>query len=126
TAVTSSMLPFGSSMFQGKPKNLGVKRKDFHRHFHLEGRRWRGGTGKHDFDLAFRTATKIPSRSPLPTQNHLTAENLGGYDAFEITKLVNNGVWDGHGCFPQVGKLRAAAYCACFAVGSGSTFRHAV
>lgn len=27
-------------------------RKDFHRHFHLEGRRWRGWTGQQDFDLA--------------------------------------------------------------------------
>src|SRR5580692_3527516 len=42
-------------------------------------------------------------------QKALTGKNLGGYDAVTDTKLVNNGVWDGHGCFPQVGELRATA-----------------
>src|SRR5580693_10416977 len=50
-------------------------------------------------------------------QKALTGKNLGGYDAVTDTKLVNNGVWDGHGCFPQVGELRATANFARFADG---------
>jgi hypothetical protein len=46
-------------------------------------------------------------RSSLEAQKALTGKNLGGYDALTVTNLVNNGVWDGHDCCPQDGKLRA-------------------
>src|SRR5260370_11012888 len=52
----------------------------------------------------------------LTTQKALTAKNIGGYDALTVINLVINGAWDGHVCFPQNGKLRATADCACFAI----------
>ena len=69
--------------------------------------RRRGQTKKFIWNALRAVPKSFPPLSEFASTKGIDCQKLWRYDVLTVTKIVNNGAWDGHVCFPQNGELRA-------------------